>query len=213
MPPSPLHPHPFSDASFLPCLHPSFFLSFLFILPLFILLHPLISTNAVASFHPYFPSSLSLTPPSLSPSVFVLCALQPVKVCYCSSSSSPSWLRLVLWCQQPRAVPGWEGLKLPCCSTGCRQPPLSLPTLSPNSPGGTMTLPRYGTLLTEWWGQDYTWITHTEGLLLLCCCTVSSRIYVKDVAGLVNFVYFNNLAIRFEVSCLKRCTTHTSFWN
>ncbi len=145
-----LHPHSYSDSSsesFFPSLFTS---SSLFIPPLLILLHPLISTNAVASFHPYFPPSLC---------VYVLCARQPVRVCYCSSSSSPSWLRLVLWCQQPRAVLAWEGLKLPCFSTGCHQPPLSLPTLCPNSPGGTMTLPRYSTLFTEWWVLDFTWTT------------------------------------------------------
>lgn len=83
-------PHPSND-SFLPCFYPSlcssypaFFLSFfLFIPPLLIFQRPLISTNAVASCHPNFPP-------------YVLCARQPVRVCYCSSSSSPSWLRLVL---------------------------------------------------------------------------------------------------------------------
>lgn len=111
----------------------SVFLSFCF-LSLVLPLRPLISTNAVASFHPSLPP-------------YVLCARQPVRVCYCSSSSSPSWLRLALWCQQHRAVSGWGGLKLLCCFTGCHQPLLAVPTLSPTSYGGTMTLPRYSPVL------------------------------------------------------------------
>lgn len=69
-------------------------LSFLFILFSPYCPPPTFSTNTVAH------STLLVLPLCM----YVLGAWQPVKVCCCSSSSSPSWLRLVLWCQQPRAA-------------------------------------------------------------------------------------------------------------
>ncbi len=107
--PSP-HPHPSADASFFPCLHPpycSLIYLFLSVLPTSLYSLPPPYFHQCCCFFSLLLSSFALSLSlSLSLCVYALCARQPVRVFYCSSSSSPSWLRLVLWCQQPRAVLG-----------------------------------------------------------------------------------------------------------
>lgn len=73
----------------------------------------------------------------------VLFAWQPARACYCDSFSSPSCLRLVPWCQQPRVGLVLEVLKQPSCSTRCPQPLLSPQAPSPPSPRGVSISPGY----------------------------------------------------------------------
>lgn len=72
----------------------------------------------------------------------VLCAWQPARACYCDSFSSPSWLRLVPWCQQPR-VGLVLGVLKQLSSTRCHQPLLSPRAPSPQSLRGVSTSPGY----------------------------------------------------------------------
>lgn len=73
----------------------------------------------------------------------VFCAWQPARACYCDSFSSPSWLRLVPWCQQPRVGLLLGVLKQPSCSPRCHQPLLSPRVPSPQSPRGVSISPGY----------------------------------------------------------------------
>lgn len=73
----------------------------------------------------------------------VLCAWQPARACYCDSFSSPSWLRLAPWCQQPRVGLVLGVLKQLFCSTRCHQPLLSPRAPFPQSPRGVLISPGY----------------------------------------------------------------------
>lgn len=101
--------------------------------PTFILQHPLFSVIVAVCviFLSVFLSSR------------VLCAWQPARACYCGSFSSPSWLRLVPWCQQPRVGLVLGVLKQPSCSTRCHQPLTSPRALSPQGLKGVSISPGY----------------------------------------------------------------------
>lgn len=73
----------------------------------------------------------------------VLCAWQPARACYCDSFSSPSWLRLVPWCHQPRVGLVLGVLKQPSFSTRCHQPLTSPRAPSPQGPKGVSISPGY----------------------------------------------------------------------
>lgn len=90
-----------------------------------------------------FPQCCCLCYISVFLSSHVLFAWQPARTCYCDSSSSPSWLRLVPWCQQPRAELVLGVLTQPSCSTRYHQPLLSPRAPSPQSPRGVSISPGY----------------------------------------------------------------------
>lgn len=155
------------SSSLLLCLHPPLYHSSLSVHPSLPpsphapWFPPMSSLLFALTFLPLFSFFLRL--PVCLPLFTLRCARQPVRVFYCSSSFSPSSRRPAPWCRQRRAVLAYEDPKLPCCSTRSRQPPSSLPTPSPNSPGGTLTSPRYNKL----WSNEFE--TSAANLLLGYC--------------------------------------------